>query len=165
MRKIVFLLFIIISIVCIANNKKELLIPKEAIRIRVIANSNSIEDQKIKSDIKSDVSNFLAMRLFNVDNYQDASNIIQNNIDDVKKIIEKYTNNYEINYGKNMFPEKEYKGVKYSEGIYNSIVIKLGEGDGNNFWCVLFPPLCLIDEEKSDVEYAFLTKELLNKVK
>ena len=80
MRKIVFLLFIIISIVCIANNKKELLIPKEAIRIRVIANSNSIEDQKIKSDIKSDVSNFLAMKIFNVNNYQDANNIIQNNI-------------------------------------------------------------------------------------
>ena len=61
------------------------------------------------------------------------------------------------------FPKKEYKGVEYNEGNYESLVITLGEGKGDNWWCVLFPPLCLIDaeEQTSDVEYKFLVKEII----
>ena len=61
-------------------------------------------------------------------------------------------------------PEKEYKGVKYKEGYYESWVITLGEGEGNNWWCVLFPPLCLVEAEEADeVEYKFFIKELIDK--
>lgn len=64
----------------------------------------------------------------------------------------------------NYFPEKEYKGVKYDEGYYESLVITLGEGKGKNWWCVLFPPLCLVEAEESDkVEYKFFIKELIDK--
>ena len=71
-----------------------------------------------------------------------------------------------MSFGNNYFPEKEYKGVKYKEGKYESVVIKLGKGKGENFWCVLFPPLCMIDEEKlNDVSYSFYVSEMLNKIK
>ena len=51
--------------------------------------------------------------------------------------------------------------------MYESLVITLGSGNGDNFWCVLFPPLCLLEENDttSDVEYSFFVKELLNKYK
>ena len=166
MRKIVFLLFITIITICGFTNKKELFIPKEAIRIRIIANSNDIKDQKIKSDIKNEVNKYLNQKLSNVDNYEVANKILIDNIENIKRIIENYTTDYEINYGENLFPEKKFKGVNYKKGYYNSIVIKIGEGKGNNFWCILFPPLCLIDEQKLDkVEYGFIVKELLNKIK
>ena len=86
----------------------------------------------------------------------------------VKKLLENQNikADYEINYGVNYFPEKEYKGITYEEGNYESIVIKLGEGTGENFWCVLFPPLCLLEvEEKNndDIEYTSFIKEIIDK--
>ena len=73
---------------------------------------------------------------------------------------------YSIKYGMNYFPEKKYKGVVYEEGEYESLVIKLGDGKGDNFWCVLFPPLCLLEGEETDtenVEYTSFIKELIEK--
>ena len=61
-------------------------------------------------------------------------------------------------------PEKEYKGTTYEEGYYESLVITLGSGEGDNWWCVLFPPLCLLEAEDSDdVEYTSYVKELVDK--
>ena len=73
---------------------------------------------------------------------------------------------YDINYGENYFPEKNYKNVTYKEGNYESLVVKIGKGQGKNFWCVLFPPLCFIDEQQEknkEVEYHLLVKDILNK--
>ena len=71
------------------------------------------------------------------------------------------SNDFNISYGQNYFPSKEYKGMTYKEGNYNSLIIKLGRGEGLNFWCVLFPPLCLIDEDTES--YPSLIKEIINK--
>ena len=70
--------------------------------------------------------------------------------------------NFKINYGKNYFPRKEYKNVIYEEGEYESVVITIGDGNGKNFWCVLFPPLCMMDED-SNIEYSSLVKEIIDK--
>ena len=76
----------------------------------------------------------------------------------------KYNKDYKINFGLNYFPEREYKGIKYKEGLYESLLITLGEGKGNNWWCVLFPPICLLEAEESDeVEYKSLIKEIIEK--
>lgn len=166
MRKIVIFIFIIVLIGCFFSKKEEVLIPNNAIRIRVIANSNDFSDQENKVLIKNEVTNLLYSKLKNVDNYDEAEIIVKNNITNVQKILNKFTDDYEINYGKNYFPSKEYKGVKYDEGNYESLVIKLGEGKGHNFWCVLFPPLCMIDESKlNNVSYSFFVSELLNRIK
>ncbi len=77
---------------------------------------------------------------------------------------ENYNQTFKINYGINHFPEKIYKNVKYQEGDYESMVIEIGEAKGDNYWCVLFPPLCMIDaEESDDVEYSFFISEIINK--
>ena len=81
----------------------------------------------------------------------------------IKETIDKYNIQYSISYGKNYFPNKEYNGVIYEEGEYESLVISLGESQGDNWWCVLFPPLCLIDEEQDEVEYTTFIKELIDK--
>ena len=61
---------------------------------------------------------------------------------------------YQINYGSNYFPQKKYRGVNYKEGYYESIVISIGASEGDNWWCVLFPNLCLADlETDTDIEY------------
>ena len=58
---------------------------------------------------------------------------------------------------------EDFKGIKYKEGNYESLVITLGSGLGKNWWCILFPPLCLLDEEKENINYKFYVQELINK--
>ena len=78
--------------------------------------------------------------------------------------LKNYNLPYKINFGYNYFPEKIYRGVTYDEGYYESLLITLGEGKGDNWWCVLFPPLCLLEaEESTAVEYTTLVGEILKK--
>ena len=100
----------------------------------------------------------------------DSRNIIQNNMNNYKKTIKETLEklnvdmDYEVSFGLNYFPEKEYKGVVYKEGEYESLVITLGNGEGENFWCVLFPPICTLEvEEDDDISYRFLIKDLFDK--
>ena len=96
---------------------------------------------------------------------------IKNNIplieENVKQIFSEnnYDMNFDINYGLNYFPEKEYRGLKYNEGYYESVVISIGKAEGDNWWCVLFPNLCLVDlETKDNVEYKSWIVEKINKI-
>lgn len=166
MKRIVFLLFVIIIVIAFNTKDKSLLIPSSAIRIRVIANSDSVNDQKLKSEIKNSISEYIYKELYNVRDINEAEKKIASKMESIKNIVKKYTNDFSVTYGNNEFPEKEYKGIKYKKGMYKSLVIKLGKGQGKNFWCVLFPPLCMIDEnQNSDYKYKFYIEELLKKYK
>jgi stage II sporulation protein R len=174
MKKIL-LLGLIILFFWIGTKKvtgEEYTIPDEAIRLRVIANSNSEIDQEVKFKVTENVENVIYDLLKNTKGIEEARKVLNNNIDLIDNKIatlleqEKYPLSYEIKYGLNYFPKKEYKGVTYEEGYYESLVVTLGEGKGNNWWCVLFPPLCLMEAEetnKNEVEYKFFIQELIEK--
>lgn len=172
MKKTIILLIFIFGFYCIISDvmAKNIEIPEDAIRIRVVPNSNSDYDQKIKGKVRDELQTSMYDLLKDSKNSNDAREIIENNLETIKNNIgevlerEKYDKNYNINFGLNYFPEKEYKGVSYEEGYYESLLVTLGEGKGDNWWCVLFPPLCLIEaEESTDVEYKSIVKELLEK--
>ena len=168
MKKIIILFIpIVIYIFISAYLEKKNIIPKSAIRIRVLANSNLEADQKLKIKVKDNLEPFLYKILINDKNPDEAKLTIMNNMDNIKKNIEHTLNNqdtYSVNFGKNYFPKKEYKGITYDEGYYDSLLITLGDGLGDNWWCVLFPPLCLLEgKEYSDVEYTTYVSEILNK--
>ena len=165
MKKIIIILAVLITILVI-NKEEKVIIPKDSIRFRVIASSNSLEDQELKRKIITNLKdNIKKTEDFN--NISDTRKYIQEELPEFNKIVDKTIkdNNskqvFHINYGKNYFPRKVYKDVVYEEGDYESLVITLGEGAGNNFWCVLFPPLCLIDDQ--DTEYKSFVKEIVDK--
>lgn len=170
-KTFVLIIFIFVFYVFISDVlAKNITIPNDAIRIRIIPNSNSSFDQDIKLKVKDKLEITMYDLLKDAESSEEAKEIIQNNLElvdkDVKKILsdENYDKGYTINFGKNYFPEKEYKGVKYEEGYYDSLLITLGKGEGDNWWCVLFPPLCLIEgEEDTEVEYKSIVMEILNK--
>lgn len=165
-------LFVLILLVG-KNSTQEIVIPNESIRIRVIANSNSKNDQKIKNNVKKSIQTQLSEYLKDAKNIDDVRTVLKNKLKDVKYTVSKElkrnnsNTDFDVKYGYNYFPKKVYKGVNYEEGYYESIVIELGKSEGNNWWCVLFPPLCLIDEDESDnieeVEYKSFVKEIIDK--
>ena len=172
---ILILLAMIIMFFVYSNNKvdAEVIIPDGAIRVRVIANSNSLYDQSIKMKVKDYIEKNISTLLLSVTDIDEARDIINSNISSLNNGIDNifndnnYNMDYNVNFGNNYFPDKEYKGVIYKEGEYESLVVTIGKGQGDNWWCVLFPPLCLLegkDNNSSDVEYKSFVKEMLDRI-
>ena len=165
MKKTIIILSIIILLLVI--NKSSNRIPNDSIRFRVIANSNDYNSQEIKKKVVENLkSNLENTNKFT--NIVETRNYLKENLPLYTNIVDKtlkdnnYNEDFHINYGKNYFPEKTYNNEIYPEGEYESLVITLGEGEGDNFWCVLFPPLCF--EEKTDYKYKSFIKEIIDKI-
>ena len=172
-RKLILIILTIVTIYVVYNNVKaeEIVIPNTAIRLRVIPNSNNLLDQEMKAKVKEYLEANLYKNFANVDDIDEARIMINNNIpkieEDITSIFKEnnYNMNFKVKYGNNYFPEKEYKGITYIEGYYESLVVEIGETKGDNFWCVLFPSLCLLEtEETTEVEYKLGVLELINKI-
>ena len=165
MKKVLIIILMLISIILLNRNND---ISNDIIRFRVIANSNSSKDILIKEKIVSEISDLIF-----VDNksIEEARKNINNSIPAIESKIEKvfesnnYDKDFKISYGLNKFPKKEYEGIEFVEGEYESLVIEIGEAKGNNYWCMLYPPLCFIDNSKEDnIEYKFKLIEALKKL-
>jgi len=166
MKKI-FLMLIIPFILISMNTRVE---EDNMLRVRVIANSNSEYDQEIKTK----VSNNLKTKLYNLLKEEDSIETARKKINDnmselsnnVNESLKDIDYSYTINYGYNYFPEKEYNGKTYKEGNYESLLVTLGKGEGDNWWCVLFPPICLLEAEETneEVEYSSFFKTLFDKI-
>lgn len=140
------------------------------IRFRIISNSNSAKDIMIKQQVSDRVSKIL----FDKGNTkEDVRNNILENINlieaETNKVFNEnnYSKKFNINYGYNYFPEKEFDGKRLREGKYESLVLTIGEGKGDNYWCILYPPLCMIDstkEVKNKIEYKFKLVEYIKKL-
>ena len=166
LKKLIIALFLVTVLILVNKKETKILIPEDAIRFRIIANSNKIEDQTQKLEIKEEMEPVIANILSTSNSLDETRKEIKNNMYEVKDILNKYDISYKINYGFNYFPEKNYKGVTYKAGEYESLVVTLGDGLGDNWWCVLFPPLCLLEaseDDYDDVVYTSYVKELLNK--
>lgn len=172
MKKIVLIIAIITSILIYSEIKKDtVVIPNSAIRLRVIPNSNSAQDQNIKKQVKT----YLEKNTYNIlkdeKSIKEARKKINENIPVIEENVGRifkdnnYDVSYNVNYGYNYFPSKTYRGITYKEGYYESIVISIGAAEGDNWWCVLFPNLCLADlEQKENSEYKSWVIETINKI-
>lgn len=172
MKKIIIILTMLTSILIYNEFKNnEVIIPDTAIRLRVIPNSNSSLDQSMKNKVKKYLEKNTYATLSNVTDIEEARTKINDSLSNldinINKIFKdnKYNMEYTVDFGYNYFPEKKYRGLKYEEGYYESLIITIGEGKGDNWWCVLFPNLCLVDlENKTNVEYKSWIVEQINKI-
>lgn len=166
MKKIVIIVAIIVC--TLSLNKNYELNKNNTIRFRVIANSDTLEDQEIKKEIVKNVSGVINESQKST-SIEETRTYINNKLPEFNEVVEKtlLDNNdkrdFKVTYGLNYFPKKELYNEKFPEGMYESLVITLGEGQGDNFWCILFPPLCMIEENK-DYEYKSFFKEIFDNI-
>ena len=168
MKKALLIVAVIIFIMTGIKEKEKnmIVIPDESIRLRVISNSNSEFDINEKLKLKSYLEDILYDLVKDCRTKEEVKSVILDNLDNINLRVYEFlgNNNYKIDFGQNFFPAKVYKGVVYNEGIYDSLVVTLGNGNGSNWWCVLFPPLCLLEENTNttDVEYKFFVSSIIN---
>lgn len=138
-------------------------ISTKVLRMHVLANSNSIEDQKLKIAVKNNILKSTQELFIDCDNLEESIEIAQSNTELIKasaqEVIKKYNKNYDVKvYVDNeFFDVREYKDFTLPSGNYNTVKIVIGEGKGKNWWCVMYPAVC-ISACSDDFDKA-LTKE------
>lgn len=127
-------------------------IPDEAIRLRILANSNSDADQQLKRLIRDEVNAQINSWVKDMTDIEEARDLIEEQLPEIKKTVARVLNDQGKSQGFNVeysdeisFPAKLYGSYLYPAGQYEAVLITLGEGEGENWWCVLFPPLCFLD--------------------
>lgn len=134
-------------------------IKDEIIRFHVIANSDSEKDQKLKLEIRDEVIKYLEPKLAQSKSINQSRKIIKENDKKVKEIAKNVVKDKGYNYkidsqlSKENFPEKVYGNITLPQGEYEAYRILIGDSVGQNWWCVMFPPLCFVDVTKGEVAY------------
>lgn len=129
----------------------ELVIPTEAIRLRILANSDSEQDQRLKRQVRDVVKAEITSWVEDLTSQEEARNVIRSRVPELQKLVEQtiakenVQQSAQTEFGNVNFPTKLYGEFLYPAGEYEAILITLGAGTGANWWCVLFPPLCFLD--------------------
>ncbi|MBE4907756.1 stage II sporulation protein R [Bacillus luteolus] len=135
-----------------AAANEPVVIPEEAIRLRILANSDSSKDQELKRKIRDEVNAEITKWVAELTSIDAARQLIKSRLSDIEQIVEQtlieegIDQAYTVDFQNNVeFPTKLYGNFIYPAGQYEAILITLGEAQGANWWCVLFPPLCFLD--------------------
>ena len=154
--KIAFILIVLISIFIFVNayNYVEVIsdnLYNSVFRLHVIANSDSEEDQELKYIVRDNLINYMNEKCKNLSSKEDVIQYAKNNLVDIKNIAENTIKENGYNYpvvveiGNYEFPTKWYGDISFPEGFYDALRVKIGKAAGQNWWCVMFPPLCFVD--------------------
>ena len=150
---------------CSPNNKQEYL------RIHIRANSNLTIDQNIKYKIKDEVVNFLTPKIVNATSFIEVENIVELVKVDIENLCNETLKNNGFCYtakakiANEFFPTRAYGEYVLESDFYDALIIELGEACGDNWWCVVYPPLCFLDAKQldlSNVKYKSKLIEIIN---
>ena len=123
----------------------------EYLRIHIRANSNDQAEQSIKYAVSNKVVEFLTPIVAECDSKQKAIELLTNNLNNIESVANKVLSDGGFNYSaraklcEEKFPTRVYNGFTLECGIYDALIIELGSGLGENWWCVVYPPLCFTD--------------------
>ena len=147
-----FLLFIYTSICAISYAQNiSTDIADSVFRLHVIANSDSKEDQDLKYIVRDNLLSYMNKICSNCKTKQEAIDIVTENKDKFEEIAKStikeqgFSYDVKINIGNFEFPTKNYGDISLPAGYYDALRVEIGEAKGQNWWCVMFPPLCFVD--------------------
>ncbi|WP_097026604.1 stage II sporulation protein R [Clostridium peptidivorans] len=164
----IFLLFIIMTVYgpTIKTSFMQKKIANKLIRFHVIANSDLNNDQKLKLKVRNEVLKYMTPKLKNSKSLDDSRKIIIENDDEIRKISERVIKENGYKYALDTtlshenFPVKTYGSITLPAGEYEAYRIIIGEGKGQNWWCIMFPPLCFVDITKGNIAQEETEKEM-----
>lgn len=137
------------SSVCLASQES----PHGILRLHVLANSDSKEDQQTKLLVRDALLPLFAP----CQSYEEARNFLLTHGKEVQRVCEETLKSRGADYGVRLllgetaFPDRLYGDTLYPAGVYDALCVELGAAKGHNWWCVLFPPLCIVTEEGEPV--------------
>lgn len=146
--KIAAYLLIITLLISVMPTDAEANIYEDTIRLHILANSDSREDQELKIVVRDGVLNEFGERLRLAGSFEAAEKLCKDIIPEIEKYAERiireagYSYDVNIKLGEEWYETRDYDGFSLPCGYYTSLRILIGEGEGKNWWCVMYPPLC-----------------------
>ena len=162
------LIFIIILTVAVGLKSDESSV--EYLRIHIRANSNSEKDQSVKYLVKEKMIEYLTPHIANCNTKKDAEEVLNTHKNNITSIINELLNERGFSYSCNLvvrnekFPTRVYGEFTLEEGFYDSVIVELGKAEGDNWWCVVYPPLCFLGNGNG-VKYKSKLVEIINDFK
>ncbi|NMM61571.1 stage II sporulation protein R [Clostridium sp. P21] len=173
MKRFLIIFVCILGMFSLATNKSNVSsapvqedIASKIIRFHVIANSDSKSDQALKLKVRDKVLEYMQPKLKNSKSIDESREIIKKNNNEVIEIAQSVIKENKYNYTVNTtlsnenFPVKTYGNITLPQGRYEAYRIIIGNGQGQNWWCVMFPPLCFVDVTKGEVSYKETEKDM-----
>lgn len=167
--KLIFIFFIIFIFIFLSakSYSKTMFknISNNFLRLHIIANSDSTDDQILKYKIRDAVIQYITPYFGSVKTKNDALKVLNDHINEIYNIASDvassngYYYSITVSVGNFYFPTREYDEITLPEGYYDALKIELGESKGQNWWCVMFPSICLIDSTEQNFQDN--SKELL----
>jgi stage II sporulation protein R len=148
---VMFFIFGIINYIYINTDRELVDVTDKLVRLHVIANSDSIEDQDLKRKVRDEVIEQMSPKFEGLKDVNQVKQVIADNISLIENIAAGVVEGNQKSYGAKAlvgnydFPTKIYGNLTLPAGNYQALKIVLGDGEGQNWWCVMFPPLCFID--------------------
>jgi stage II sporulation protein R len=148
---VMFFIFGIINYIYINTDRELVDVTDKLVRLHVIANSDSIEDQDLKRKVRDEVIEQMSPKFEGLKDVNQVKQVIADNISLIENIAAGVVEGNQKSYGAKAlvgnydFPTKIYGNLTLPAGNYQALKIVLGSGEGQNWWCVMFPPLCFID--------------------
>lgn len=131
------------------------------LRLHIRANSNSEIDQKVKYKIKDVLVEFLSPYLFNVESKERAIEVVNAHSLVLQNECVNILNSSGFNYSVNIkisneyFPTRTYSNTTLESGYYDAVIVELGEAKGDNWWCVMYPPLCFVNKNENAIQIKY----------
>lgn len=128
----------------------------EYLRIHIRANSNSTQDQNVKYKVKDEIVEALIPLLSEIESFEEAKATIADNFDMIENVANGVLKEEGFSYKSNAkianeyFPTRTYESITLEEGYYDALILELGSGEGDNWWCIVFPAFCFTKTQNSD---------------
>lgn len=156
-----FGLFVLIAVIALSLPKAE---DYDYLRIHIRANSNSQIDQSVKYKVKDSIVDYLTPWLCSVKTKQQAIEVVNKekvNMQNIgKKVLKENGFNYSVNVkiANEYFPTRTYNNTTLESGYYDAVIVELGDAVGDNWWCVMYPPLCFVGENTNENKITFKSR-------
>ena len=173
MRKIFIVVLIVViglAFILFSTNKTDA--NEEYFRIHIRANSNLDIDQNVKYKIKDKVVEYLIPVLCECETKEQAENALRQNFDGIEKLANEILRQNGFFYSSHAklcneyFPTRRYQDLTLDEGFYDALILELGEAKGDNWWCVVYPPLCFVSANPTGEGVVYKSKilHIINKI-
>lgn len=173
MRKVVIaVLIVVIGVTFVLFSTKKTEPNEEYLRIHIRANSNLDVDQNIKYIIKDKVVEYLIPILCDCETKEQAESALQKNFQGIEAVADSILKQNGFSYSSHAklcneyFPTRSYQDLTLDEGFYDALILELGQAKGDNWWCVVYPPLCFVSTNPTGEGVVYKSKilHIINKI-
>lgn len=143
---------VLVLLFCPINSESSV----QYLRIHIRANSNSYADQNVKYKVKDAVVEELIPLVSEIESFEEAKKVIEANFGFIESVADRVLEENDFTYkthakiDNEYFPTRTYEDVTLEEGNYDALILELGSGEGNNWWCIVFPAFCFTKTKNSD---------------